>query len=78
MTTYGIICTARVYQFEGWQFEFSRRNGPWPLKKNGDPRERAGRTFWAMWERFRALSKKKQHACMIERGGCVPFGIGKD
>ena len=62
----GFLCGPRLYEFEGWFFEESACNGPWPLLKNGEPRKRAGRKFWQMWKRFAAVDKRQY--CV--GGGC--------
>ena len=50
------------YQFEGWLFEYDRRKpfGPWPLKKGFEPRARAGKRFYDMFERFCDLPESVQ------------------
>lgn len=50
------------YEFEGWYFEYSRTKpfGPWPMKKNLEPRARAGRKFYQMFGRFLELSEEEQ------------------
>jgi hypothetical protein len=65
------LCSARRYCFEGWTFEGSAgRNGfPWPLKKNGDPKEKAGRQFFQMLKRFDALPKAEKETHRMG-GGC--------
>lgn len=51
-----------IYEFEGWTFDYDRRKpfGPWPQKKNGDPRKRAGRKFYDMFSRFNVLTLEQQ------------------
>lgn len=66
----GFICGPRVYQFQGWFFEDNAYGGPWPLKKNGDCRERAGRKFYKMYDKFSSLGKKEKQKYLIG-GGCV-------
>lgn len=68
----GYVCGPRIYEFDGWLFEWSNYGGPWPLKSNGDPRERAGRKFWKMIEKFQALPKAEQIKCNVG-GGCIPL-----
>lgn len=50
------------YEFQGWKFEYSRTKpfGPWPLKKDFEPRARAGRKFYRMFEQFSDLTVKQQ------------------
>ena len=57
-----IICVSKVYQFDGWLFEYSVRI-VWPLKVNGDPKKNAGEKFWKMIEKFNDLSveDKEKH-----------------
>jgi hypothetical protein len=53
-----------AFEFEGWFFEYDDRKpfGPWPLKKDLEPRARAGNKFYEMFGRFSGLSdtEKKQ------------------
>lgn len=72
MRVTGHFCTARIYEFEGWLFEASVHSGPWPLRKDWEPRKRAGRKFWAMWERFDKLSDMEKREYKIA-GGCIPL-----
>ena len=50
----------RDYRYKGWWFEYTH-SGPWPLKKNGEPRKRAGRKFYKIIEEF----EKEQKAAEI-------------
>jgi len=61
------LCSPRTYSYEGWVFETPEYTSPWPLKKNGDPRERAGRKFYQMVKRFDKLAKEEQEK---HRLGC--------
>ena len=74
----GVMCLGgNDYEFEGWTFEVHRYFGPWPTKKNGDPREFAGRKFWKMWNRFHALTPEQQKQHIVRKGGgCVAFDTG--
>ena len=69
---FSYICSPAVYEFEGVKFEIPAYSGPWPLTKNGDPRKRAGRTFYALVRRFFALPEDEQEKHRIG-GGCVRF-----
>ena len=68
----GIICGPKLYKYGGWFFEISSSNGPWPLKKNSDPRKRAGDIFYLMYEKFDKLSKKEKLKYRVG-GGCILF-----
>ena len=68
----GFLCGPRIYQYDGWYFENHFYCGPWPLKKNGDPRKRAGRVFFKMFDRFSKLDKEEQQKHCLG-GGCVAF-----
>lgn len=70
MKVTGHICGAKLYEFEGWFFECPYYGGPWPLKKDGGPRKRAGDMFWNMIDRFTKLSDKQQQAYRVG-GGCI-------
>jgi hypothetical protein len=72
MEIHGYICGPRLYEFDGWFFELSGYGGPWPLRKDGELRKRAGRKFWEMWTRFDALTEAEQEAFRVG-GGCEQF-----
>jgi len=69
MTVQGWFCSNRVYEFKGWVFELSACSGPWPLKKNGDLRKRAGRVFYKVYDDFVKLSQCEKKKFRIG-GGC--------
>lgn len=69
--THGWICGPRIYQFEGWRFEYGNVF-PWPLRKDGELRKRAGRKFYTMIKRFDSLSKDEQEKHRVG-GGCRRF-----
>ena len=64
------LCGPRVYEFEGVPFEFSPMIGPWPLKKDGEPKARAGNKFYAFYKRFAALPVDEQEKHRTG-GGCI-------
>ena len=66
----GHICMPTIYDYDGWFFEHSKYMGFWPLKKNGDPRKRAGDKFYKMLTKFLKLSDKKKKELKIS-GGCI-------
>ena len=66
----GFICGPSIYEYEGWLFELHASCGPWPLCKDGEPRKRAGRVFWAMWGRFEDESDQGRFRVGC---GCVAF-----
>ena len=68
----GWICSPRIYRFCGWLFEYPAYAPPWPLKKDGKPRERAGRVFWKVCKKFDLLTDAEKETYR-EGGGCVPF-----
>lgn len=70
--TQGFICGPRLYEFEGWFFEVHSYCGPWPLKKDGALRKRAGKVFFDIFDRFSKLSKEEQEKHRVG-GGCIPF-----
>ena len=55
-----IVCGPSIYKFKGWFFEWHSYCGPWPLRKNGDPRKNAGRKFWKVIEEFQKLNKEER------------------
>ena len=66
---HGWLCGPKIYEYEGVAFEFSPIIGPWPLKKNGDPKKLAGRRFYAFYKRFAGLPEKEQEKYRTG-GGC--------
>jgi len=72
MTVTGFVCGPRVYEYQGWTFEVHAMCGPWPLKKDGDPRERAGRVFYNMYSEWSKLTDTEKKETRIG-GGCIPI-----
>ena len=70
---HGFVCTVPIYEYKGWFFEYKAYCGPWPLKKNGDPRKCAGKKFWNMFSEFSKLPEEEQETYRVG-GGCVRFG----
>ena len=68
---HGYICSYPVYEYKGWTWEMTC-SGPWPLKKDGTPRAKAGRVLWKIWKEFTYLTEKEQKARRVG-GGCVRF-----
>lgn len=56
------VTIAKIYEFDGWYFEYHRTKPflPWPCKKDLEPRKRAGNKFFEMFERFSNLSIEEQ------------------
>jgi len=71
MKPHGFICSPPIYEFEGWIFEY-HQTSVWPLKKDWEPRARAGRKFYDMLGRFLELDDNKRKECRVG-GGCVSF-----
>ena len=69
-TDRGIICGPKIYEYHGVMFEFSYTGGPWPLKKNWEPKKRAGKKFFDLYYRFSKLSEKEQEEYRVG-GGCI-------
>jgi hypothetical protein len=65
----GFVCYVPVYEYKGWMFEMSMRSGPWPLRKNGELRRRAGRKFFAVASEFAKLTDEQKKACRVGGGG---------
>ena len=70
--TNGFICGPSLYEYKGWFFEIHSYCGPWPLRKDGELRERAGKKFWAMIDEFNNLSDKEIYSAG-GIGGCLPI-----
>lgn len=67
----GWVCSPRIYEYKGWVFEFGPV-GCWPLKKDWEPRKRAGRKFWAVVGDFMELSEDERTQYRVG-GGCQQF-----
>jgi hypothetical protein len=65
-----IVCTIPVYKFKGWLFEYKPHIGPWPLKKDGEPRLKCGNRFYDMFTEFYDLSEKEKNTHRISGGCC--------
>lgn len=59
---------AKFYEFEGWTFEYDRNKpfGPWPCKKDFEPRKRAGDKFYAAFDRFNSMAIEDQEKCRLK------------
>lgn len=68
---HGFICSSPVYKFKGWTFEMTY-SGPWPLRKDGELRKRAGRKFWAVYAEWDDLPEDEKKRTRVG-GGCVRF-----
>jgi len=66
----GYLCGPRIYEFDGWLFEVHGYCGPWPLRRDGELRKRAGRRFWRMVKRFDNFSAAEQAHYRVG-GGCI-------
>lgn len=58
------VSHAKFYRFDGWVFDWNRNKplGPWPCKKDLEPRKRSGRKFYSAFERFSNLTIEQQEA----------------
>jgi hypothetical protein len=65
----GILCSPRLYEYEGLIIEESGCQGPWPVKKNGDPYERRTKAQHETMEKFWALKEEGWKQYLIG-GGC--------
>lgn len=54
-----------AYEISGWSV-------PWPLRKDGELRARAGRKFWAVYSEWSDLPEDEQQKTRVG-GGCVRF-----
>ena len=69
---HGFICSTPVYEYKGWTFEVSGWSGSWPLRKDWEPRARAGRVFWKVWSEWEDLPDDEKQKTRVG-GGCVRF-----
>lgn len=68
----GWICGPKIYEYAGWIFEESQTGAPWPLKKDGELRARAGRKFYRDIEPFCDMSNEEKKRYRVG-GGCQAF-----
>ena len=69
MKAHGWLCGPRLYEYDGWFFEFGYC-GPWPLCKDGEPYKRAGAVFYKMIDRWHA---EPDPQAFRVGGGCRQF-----
>jgi hypothetical protein len=67
----GFICGPRIYQYKGWLFEYGYL-GPWPLRKNLEPRKRCGHTFMEIFSDWYDLGETVRESFRVG-GGCREF-----
>ena len=68
----GIVCSSPAYHFLGWTFEIAPGVGPWPLRKDGELRARAGLVFWRVYSEWEDLPDDEKQKTRVG-GGCVRF-----
>jgi hypothetical protein len=68
----GFVCTVPVYKYKGWFFEYKPHTGAWPLRKDGEPRKRAGDVFWCVLSEFLDIPESERKYYRVS-GGCIPF-----
>ena len=68
-----IICSASSYRYNGWEFEYKYMFGPWPLKKDGELRKRAGSKFFSDIQGFLDMPKEEQEKFRTRKGGCEKY-----
>jgi len=63
-----------VYRYDGVLFEDHHYCGPWPLKKDGEPKKLAGMGFFKRVQPFYDLPKEEREKYLVEKSpGCVRF-----
>lgn len=62
----------KEYLFNEVSLEFSYSIGPWPLKKDGDPKARAGKRFYDSIRPWLDMAPEFQEAYRVG-GGCQFF-----
>ena len=62
------ICSAKVYEWNGIIFEYGY-SGPWPLKKDGELKKKAGIGFFKKVDAFCKLPEEEKAKYRIG-GGC--------
>ena len=67
----GFFCSTPIYKYNGVTFEFGY-NGPWRLRKDGEPYNRVGHKFYDIFYEWSALPEKEKESYRIG-GGCERF-----
>lgn len=66
-----IICSSRIYKYNGWTFEWHNWCGPHPVNKDGELRKTPpGRKFFKDIEAFCKMSTEERKQYMVLDGGC--------
>lgn len=68
----GFICSPALYEVDGILIERPGIGGPYPLRKDGEPKERFSKADKAALDKFRAMDEKQMDACRVG-GGCRRF-----
>lgn len=63
------LCIPKEYLFNGISFEMTF-SGPWPLKKDGDPKERCGLTFYRSIREWIKMKDDEREKFRVG-GGCL-------
>ena len=66
------VCSASVYEFNSWTFEYHSYMGPWPIRKDGEPFKRAGKAFYSVVSEWDKLSDEEKKKTKVG-GGCQHF-----
>jgi hypothetical protein len=66
------FCSSPRYEYDGVVFEYSETGmiGPWPMRKDGSPKARAGKKFHDTFAKWSALPDKESYRI---GGGCIRF-----
>jgi hypothetical protein len=62
-----IFCTASVYEYNGYSFEFHHHLGPMPIRKDGEPMKRIPKGFWDAIEEFLDLPDEEKEKYRVLR-----------
>lgn len=69
---HGFVCGPRVYEYKGIEIEFPAMCGPYPLTKQGDPKQRWTKREHELVDEFLDLSDEERAKLRIG-GGCQAF-----
>lgn len=61
------VATCKFYKFQGLIIEYDRNKpfGPWPCRKDFEPKQRAGRKFYKIFAEFSELSIEEQEKLRV-------------
>ena len=70
---HGFVCGPRIYEIDGIGIEFPAMSGPYPLRKDGEPKQRFSKADKAALDKFWEYEKAGTLEQYRVGGGCRQF-----